>query len=423
MLTPWNDEYSSGVCLRYLAPFDMQQRVIGALVIGVFLMALVSFISLVSVPAHADGMPMRLIAPGVGWTMDNGRLYWTNDNGATWALISPKSKARIQDVFFQDALTGWVLLSQEEEDGIGFSIAITDNSGQSWSVSPIPVKQRPDELDGKAWVDFVDRTHGWLLLHGASSSAFSWGRLLATNDGGETWQELSRTPIADRPTFTTVKDGWISGNAGGGGVFRTHDGGLTWQGDGPPTDQLPATFPTRAVHGNVTFTDRLHGFLPVTLLERTDAEKGRGTAFILYATDDGGQTWKIDRSFSDHKCLKNGASFDPFGPISLIPQPDNKVVLRMAVHDYSTRRLTMKTSTREETLTTSSAGDVLREHEQVLGCSFIGPTQGWVAVGRLLATEDGGVTWKDISPIPKAAPPIPTGRKYRLKPTAPGPKF
>lgn len=385
--------------------------------------ALLLFLSLVSLLPHADGM--QLLAPGVGWTLDNRRLYWTNDNGATWTLISPKSSAQIQDVIFQDMLTGWVLLSQEERDGIGFSIAITDNSGQTWSISPIPVKQRFNELDGRAWLDFVDRVHGWLVLHGNSSSAFSWGRLLATSDGGQTWHDLTITPISGRPIFTTIQDGWISGNAGGGGVFCTHDGGATWQGAGPPIGKLPPTFPTRAVYENVKFTDAKHGFLPIMLSEWTDAEKGRGRALVLYATDDGGLTWKVDRSFTSHKYLENGVSVDPFGSVSPIPQPDNKVLLMMPVRDHTSRRLTMKISTREETVASSSVDKVLYEREEGGGPSFISPTQGWLGTsrGRLLATVDGGATWKDISPVPKAPPPTPTGRKFHLEPIGPGPKF
>ena len=207
-------------------------------------------------------------------------------------------------------------------------------------------------------------------------------------------------------------------------MFRTRDGGATWQGGGPPLEQLPATFPTRAVCGNVTLTDPRHVFLPLTLSEQTDAEKGRGMALVLYATDDGGQTWKVDRSLTAHNYLKNGASVDPFGRVSLLPQADNKVLLMMPVRDFTTRQLTMKTSTREETVATS-VDKVLYENEVGGGADFISQTQGWLGTsrGRLLATVDGGATWKDISPVPKAAPPKPTGREFRLKPIGPGSKF
>src|SRR5690349_6109620 len=66
----------------------------------------------------AGGKYMHVIAPGVGWVLMPGRLYWTTDGGGQWSDITPKSPCpseAIVAVFFLDTSNGWVLLSGWDE--------------------------------------------------------------------------------------------------------------------------------------------------------------------------------------------------------------------------------------------------------------------------------------------------------------------
>lgn len=353
---------------------------------------------------------MELITQDKGWALEKSReLFWTNDNGAHWTDISPPAGEAISTVFFLDASHGWALLTDEAAHArVSLRVATTTDSGQTWSISPLKVpSQEPDQLDGRGWLDFVDALHGWVVLPCKSSSAISWALLLVTNDGGKSWGELPQAPIAGRPVFVTKEDGWISGSAGGGGIFRTRDGGKSWRAAGPTLQDLPTSLPTRAGYGDVRFTDPLHGFLTVVLTEASDTENLRGTALLLYFTEDGGETWKIDRTLADRSFAKSGAPLARFGPVGLALTPAGEMILITTFRENHSGRLTLKIVARDGKAASSSSENFLREHEWPVGLSFITSAQGWLRTsdGRLCGTENGGATWKDISPLRAALVP------------------
>ncbi len=276
-------------------------RVVHRTLVAVSLLALILF---PCIPALGQNPSMQLITAKSGWAIDNHRLFWTSDNGSHWKDVTPAHgpSENLTDVFFSDESHGWALLYAEDDDQgkLTFRVAGTADSGQTWTVALVKIpSQKPDELSGYGWLDFIDPLCGWMVLQAKSSSAFSWGLLLATSDGGKSWNELPQAPMAGRPVFATPRDGWVAGNAGGGGIYSTHDGGRTWQGDGPPLENLPQSLPTRATYGDAKFTDARHGFLPIWLRPSSDAEEPRGTALVLYVTDDGGRSWKLDRTLTD----------------------------------------------------------------------------------------------------------------------------
>jgi photosystem II stability/assembly factor-like uncharacterized protein len=342
--------------------------------------------------------------------MSGHRLYWTTDNGAHWVDISPRSED-VTDVLFLDTTRGWALLSSEVKDSslISFSLASTNDAGKSWSFSPLKVpSEKPDELDGSGWLDFIDPMHGWVVLRARSSSALSWGLLLTTDDGGKSWKELPQVPIAGRPIFITAQNGWLSGNGGPGGVYTTKDGGRTWDDNEPPLEELPASLPTRPWYGDVWFTDSKHGFIPVRLSSATDAENARGSALVLYVTDNAGLTWTHNATLTDKSFAKTGAPLDHFGPSAFALDQSGAAVMIAATKNDREHpdRLALTFATRDGKMVSANSEDVLRGRSFAINLSFINSECGWAATstGDLLSTTNGGATWKSINlPQPHSA--------------------
>jgi photosystem II stability/assembly factor-like uncharacterized protein len=405
---------------------------------GVVLSLLLLLASCAAAVANNPGM--HLIAPEKGWARgSDGRLYWTNDNGAHWTDISPDVTGHMTDIFFLDGSHGWVVFTDASAEAslFSFEVARTSDSGKTWVISEMNVpSQREDELDGECWLDFVNAQHGWVVLRARSSAAFSWGFLLNTDDSGKSWTELPQVPTAGRPVFATLQDGWISGNGGPKGLYSTHDGGKTWQEVGPPLDKLPSTLASNPSYRDVNFKDAEHGFVLTYLSPANDAEESKGTALVLYTTEDGGRTWNADRILTDRGASsKTGAALSRLVASSVIPESGGAGwTLVVAFNDRKhPSQITLMTVREEEastnTATRVSRDDVLRrEGDDVAELSFATSTQGWArtSLGDILLTVDGGASWKDISPVAvRHAPRAETKElpKIRARLLGPGPKL
>ncbi len=116
------------------------------------------------------------------------------------------------------------------------------------------------------------------------------GRLYRTDDGGQTWREITPA-VKGSVTVTHFLDGkraWVvlaDGDAATYSLARTEDGGVTWS--TAPLD-LAALGPTAppAEPAYLYFADGAHGWLVVKQLTSSNFSLG-----TLYATDDGGKTW------------------------------------------------------------------------------------------------------------------------------------
>src|SRR5438046_954069 len=106
---------------------------------------LASLVALVpSTQAIAQERHMQLLAPNTGWFLGQGKLYWTDDNGAHWSDITPTMilpREKIADVYFKNTIEGWVLLSTDENEGpeARHELASTVNSGTKWTITPVEV--------------------------------------------------------------------------------------------------------------------------------------------------------------------------------------------------------------------------------------------------------------------------------------------
>jgi photosystem II stability/assembly factor-like uncharacterized protein len=361
-------------------------------------------LSLVSLGAWAQAPPvmrlvrpgqfrvssMKLLAPGVGWASSLGRLYWTDDNGANWKDITPAhpllSGAQICDVFFLDVHHAWVLFAQSGDPEPKFELAYSADTGETWSRMGVHLPENLNSgLGPNGTLAFADELHGWMVLDG-SAAAFVSGALLVTSDGGRTWHDPpdeepgGRGPIL----LVTPEEGWMVGDGNDFDLYVTRDGAKTWQKVSLPAPKeiQPTIYPTSDVP---VFEDNKRGFVAVTY------SGGDRSAAVLFATEDGGLTWKPDRMLTN---------MEPMGLGHRVPS---------AVVNSSW--LVAKVSDHQPTMTVVGAGAKVRADDPVplhsgyfraSQLTFASPSEGWVVVGNgdLLSTTDGGATWKEITPGP-----------------------
>jgi photosystem II stability/assembly factor-like uncharacterized protein len=195
-----------------------------------------------------------------------GYIITTTDGGQNWdwSLAS----AKLGDVFFVDANTGWVV-------GSGGCILHTANGGANWSMQ---VSGDSRDLWG---VTFIDPDIGWAVGRD--------GVILHTTNGGAAWApQLSNTDKdLSAVAFVNPRHGWTVGNAGT--ILHTTNGGAIWT---PQSPQHSSNL------RDVFFSDTATGW----------AVGSGGT--ILHTTD-GGNTWSVLATDTDKQL--DGLTFSSTG--------------------------------------------------------------------------------------------------------------
>ena len=335
---------------------------------------------------------MKLLAPDTGWSQQqDGRLYWTSDDGQHWEDITPRvsgeapSTASISLVFFRDSLEGWALLAGEtDDDEPTYWMAHTSDRGEHWSLSRFTYPKLPEWLSsalaGPSDMFFVDRLHGWINMAFAGNS--KPGRLLATEDGGATWRWVHSPGSAGPIYFLSNQDGWLLATGFKDALFVTHDGCNTWQEVHLP--QPPgATTPGRRMGYLPVFRDRQHGVFAAYDVFGPEAPSN----MVLYSTDDGGHAWQLARVLAEARDTDEV----PFGVAG-----SNVVV-------STTERGAMFTMASVPLAATTNV-DVHPAGANAF--SFVDAQRGWARVsGGLMSTKDGGATWTRISPEVKQSAP------------------
>jgi photosystem II stability/assembly factor-like uncharacterized protein len=354
-------------------------------------MLLATLLLTLSAFASAQGiMAMKLLTPSAGWAATGTQLFWTNDNGHTWKNVTPStaSQESIVTVFFLDTSTGWVLFSKYEEPEPRFDLASTADGGASWSVKQVTIPNlnpNATTLSGSGGITFVDRRHGWMSLDVTSGAAFRLAVLIATADGGKTWDWApGGSGTGGAIGFLNTKVGWEAGGPGGQKLFATYDGANTWQELSLPAPQGSSRAePMVAWYDLPVFPDGKNGFLPVTY----SGPEGSGLTLVLFASADQGQTWKLDRMLPKLPEIYGGIPF----PSAVA---DSTLITAYVTNNTYLTLTTVAPDGKVSTTTT----DMLPPKSSVAALSFSGVTLGWVLVGgRLFSTSDGGNTWAEIT--------------------------
>ena len=270
---------------------------------------------------------------GGSYEITGGLIGRTSDGGKTWRFVSnltARERMSVQAVHFFDSDNGIAAT----DSGVMLS---TEDAGETWS----PVDRR-GRSGGISTLFFLDERRGW---------AAGFGDVIATDDAGETWAPISadddsryRAPIRS-VRFLDDRHGWVAGMQAY--LARTADGGASWEAVATPVGSERPHF------WDLSFVDDQVGWV--------GGEEGS-----LFSTVDGGKTWTRRSTGLDdaHSAPK----------LERIPQAGGSVLV--------------DAGGRTPGLTISAV-------------RFIDRTRGWITgfyanLGRslILRTDDAGASWR-----------------------------
>ncbi len=183
-------------------------------------------VGLVTTDAGHTWTMIRLPAPAAwlfldaraGWIGGNGRVWKTHDFGQTWKRVGKLDG--VSRVFFVDAQRGWAV-------GARKSIFETGDGGEHWR--PLPAAEQfktTRDITVFNCIAFADAKHGFITgsarppRRGMSPRLADWldpesrerewpstMLLLATRDGGQTWQESVTSVFGQVTRLRLAADG------------------------------------------------------------------------------------------------------------------------------------------------------------------------------------------------------------------------
>jgi photosystem II stability/assembly factor-like uncharacterized protein/dienelactone hydrolase len=221
--------------------------------------------------------------PGV---TDNVPLYRTEDGGATWTPVTaidgpPVVGLCAIEIVQVPFINAGKLDHKPRIIGVGrvggpVAYIWSDDMGKTWKQGTIP------EPAAMAFdVKFIDEQHGFIASATSADLASAHALILATQDGGATWQEVYRS---NRPfettwkfSFPTKKTGYCTiqsynpdTEASKRFVAKTVDGGRTWS-------EIPLVDDHKVREFGIAFLDEQTGWI--------------GAMPGGFGTTDGGKTW------------------------------------------------------------------------------------------------------------------------------------
>lgn len=187
--------------------------------------------------------PIQRLDAKVGFATTQSGLIGTEDGGISWSTRARMDGALFSELRFVDASHGWAIVERWAAGTICLSpttaapcwtVLATSDGGRSWQdklsvpgnqTGTAPMTSLQAIDDQQAWV--VVQTTG-CVIQGCI------GELRASRDGGRTWStQLSRVGGLGPLRFASAARGWIAavrpGDAqGGADVLASPDGGVTW---------------------------------------------------------------------------------------------------------------------------------------------------------------------------------------------------
>lgn len=143
---------------------------------------------------------LEMMSPTEGWAVDEQHRILRADGGPErWVRVTPEGVTAAGELrlaaAFLDARRAWVAFGTPGPEESPFQVVATEDGGETWeSRGSIPVGDYTGgEALGAIQLTFVDDQHGWFLgqvhpgMHGVEPFLF------ATRDGGRSWELIMHT--------------------------------------------------------------------------------------------------------------------------------------------------------------------------------------------------------------------------------------
>jgi photosystem II stability/assembly factor-like uncharacterized protein len=356
-----------------------------------------------------EGVPaldaVQFVSATRGWAAGAGRILATSDGGRTWQR-QYDGPAKLYQADFADASHGWA---------VGTSALLsTSDGGRTWAALPEPCGLIQS-------VHFVSPSRGYAVGgapavrtdagipvavggDGGTSSGTGGGQLLATTDGGRTWNAVTGAPAqVQSACFTGSSAGYLGTP---GRVWRSTDGGARWS--------VAFTEPPAAKHQSgsppdATALECAGSSAAWTLFLGTGAALGH-EPYLAYATPDG-RAWHalFEETYTESAIrpevhAPDGPGSYP-GPFSAISADSAAYVGWTPPEGFGAAPLDLVTGTR-----LARQGNV-SGMTQPYAAAFVSTTKGWVVgadqtspgqAGRdvIEYTANGGRTWTRQYTVP-----------------------
>jgi len=299
-----------------------------------------------------------------GWAVGGlGTIRHTSDGGITWQEQESGTDFILEKVFFLDKENGWVVGGWPRDSavslygGMGVILA-TQDGGKTWN----------SQINGgSTWLKdifFLDNKTGWAVGE--------FGVVMKTTDGGNQWRQVKNTGTRSwlyGITFLDGKHGVAVGHDET--ILLSNDGGENWKPQSSPVPHRANGWPS--AYRAVAFSDLQNGWIA-----------GDGGAIL--ATQDGGKSWELESldlpdtaidlaSFEDLDIAPNGVvrAVSPF--VMMRKSPDESVWKVVKTGHSSMFR----------------------------AVSFADDKNGWLAGERgvIMRCSDGGSSWSKQEKSPR----------------------
>ncbi len=285
-------------------------------------------------------LQLSFASPKQGWMVGNGALLSTTDGGVTWATLTPH---------------------------IDLQKTVAARSTSSVANS----------------IHLLSSDIGWAVMQGS----FYW-----TESGGADWSITSSSGLPQgrisSAFFLDTKRGWaLSCGANGWAVFSTTNAGAEWS---ITNVNISGVTGDRA-DCQIYFADSMHGWISLDSKSGSNPLFTKTLATSVLATSDGGRTWGL--ASNDIGAMGNIRFVTPTDGWMVVPPNDELYVTRDGAKDWTKVSLPPPKEVYPATEATYDLPTFEDSKHGFLPVTYSGAL-GVKAAAVLVATEDGGQTWK-----------------------------